>query len=86
MDLPEPTYQGVLYEYVALDEYVALATSLRGEARTVAQHYRDRGDVENNFDELKNQWGSVGFMTQEPLAKSIETITIIYVLKRGVRA
>lgn len=24
---------------------------------TLAQHYRDRGHAENNFDELKNQWG-----------------------------
>src|ERR1022692_695897 len=31
----------------------------------IAQHYRDRGDVENNFDELKNQWGWAGFTTQD---------------------
>jgi len=49
LDLPELTHQRVLYEYVVL------VTSLTGEMRTVAQHYRDRGDVENNFDELKNQ-------------------------------
>jgi hypothetical protein len=59
LDLPELTHQGVLYEYVVL------VTSLTGEVRTVAQHYRDRGDVENNFDELKNQWGWAGFMTQD---------------------
>ncbi len=59
LDLPELTHQGVLYEYVVL------VTSLTGEMRTVAQHYRDRGDVENNFDELKNQWGWAGFMTQD---------------------
>jgi hypothetical protein len=34
-----------------------LVTSLKDEVRTIAQHYRDRGDSENNFDELKNQWG-----------------------------
>ena len=28
-------------------------------------HYRDRGDAENNFDELKNQWGWAGFTTQD---------------------
>jgi len=51
LDLPELTYQGVQYEYVVL------VTSLTDEVRVVAQHYRDRGDAENNFDELKNQWG-----------------------------
>jgi hypothetical protein len=44
-------YRGVLYEYAVL------VTSLKDEVRTIAQHYRDRGDSENNFDELKNQWG-----------------------------
>ena len=59
LDLPEVTYQGVPYEYVVL------VTSLVDEVRTVAQHYRDRGDAENNFDELKNQWGWAGFTTQD---------------------
>lgn len=59
LDLPELTHQGVLYEYVVL------VTSLTDEVRTVAQHYRDRGDAENNFDELKNQWGWAGFTTQD---------------------
>jgi hypothetical protein len=27
--------------------------------------YRDRGDCENAFDELKNQWGWGGFTTHE---------------------
>ncbi len=59
LDLPELTYQGTQYEYVVL------VTSLTDEVRTVAQHYRDRGDAENNFDELKNQWGWAGFTTQD---------------------
>jgi len=59
LDLPEVTHQGVQYEYVVL------VTSLTDEVRTVAQHYRDRGDAENNFDELKNQWGWAGFTTQD---------------------
>jgi hypothetical protein len=54
LDLPELTYRGVLYEYVAL------VTSLTDGVLTIAQHYRDRGDAENNFDELKNQWGWAG--------------------------
>jgi hypothetical protein len=59
LDLPELTYRGVQYEYVVL------VTSLTDEVLTVAQHYRDRGDAENNFDELKNQWGWAGFTTQD---------------------
>src|SRR5215469_18257938 len=38
-------------------EYAVLVTSLEAELLTIAQLYRDRGDAENNFDELKNQWG-----------------------------
>lgn len=59
LDLPELTYQGTQYEYVVL------VTSLTDEVWSVAQHYRDRGDAENNFDELKNQWGWAGFTTQD---------------------
>ena len=35
------------------------------ENLTLAQLYRDRGDAENAFDELKNQWGWGGFTTQD---------------------
>jgi hypothetical protein len=59
LDLPETTHQGVRYEYAVL------VTSLQDEVRTIAQLYRDRGDSENNFDELKNQWGWSGFTTQD---------------------
>jgi hypothetical protein len=59
LDLPEAAYQGVLYEYAML------VTSLQDEVRAIAQHYRDRGDSENNFDELKNQWGWAGFTTHD---------------------
>jgi hypothetical protein len=40
-----------------------LVTSLPDPVRTVAQHYRDCGDAENNFDELKNRWEWAGFTT-----------------------
>ena len=40
-------------------EYAALVTSLSSEIVTLGQLYRDRGDCENSFDELKNQWGFV---------------------------
>lgn len=59
LDLPVTTYQGVRYEYSVL------VTSLPDEVRTIAQLYRDRGDAENNFDELKNQWGWSGFTTHD---------------------
>jgi hypothetical protein len=59
LDLPELTYQGMQYEYAVL------VTSLTDAVRSVAQLYRDRGDAENNFDELKNQWGWAGFTTQD---------------------
>jgi hypothetical protein len=38
-------------------EFSALVTSLGSEILTLGQLYRDRGDCENDFDELKNQWG-----------------------------
>lgn len=46
-------------------EYAVLVTSLPDEIMTIAQHYRDRADCENVFDELKNQWGWGGFTTQD---------------------
>src|SRR5205814_7821082 len=59
LDLPEVAHLGVLYEYAVL------VTSMADEVRTIAQHYRDRGDSENNFDELKNQWSWAGFTTHD---------------------
>jgi hypothetical protein len=59
LDLPEATGQGVRYEYSVL------VTSMQDEVFTMAQLYRDRGDSENNFDELKNQWAWSGFTTQD---------------------
>ncbi len=46
-------------------EYAVLVTSLDEEILSIAQHYRDRADCENNFDELKNHWGWGGFTTQD---------------------
>jgi hypothetical protein len=46
-------------------EYAVLVTDLSHELRAIAQLYRDRGDSENAFDELKNQWGWGGFTTQD---------------------
>src|SRR6202030_378749 len=49
----------------AVWEYTALVTSLTSEILTLGQLYRDRADCENNFDELKNQWGWAGFTTHD---------------------
>ena len=46
-------------------EYAVLVTSLEADLLTIAQLYRDRGDAENNFDELKNQRGWGGFTTHD---------------------
>jgi hypothetical protein len=48
-----------------LYEYAVLVTSLPEEILALGQHYRDRADAENNFDELKNQWGWSGFTTHD---------------------
>lgn len=50
---------------VAKYEYAVLVTSLSDEILSVAQHYRDRADSENIFDELKNQWGWGGYTTKD---------------------
>jgi len=68
--------KGIVYsqaEFVFMDskeplqehEYQVLVTSLQDEILTIAQHYRDRADAENNFDEMKNQWGWCGYTTQD---------------------
>lgn len=46
-------------------EYAVLITSLEDELLTLGEHYRDRADAENNFDELKNQWGWGGYTTKD---------------------
>ena len=46
-------------------EYAVLVTSLSDEVLTIAQWYRDRADCENVFDEIKNQWGWGGYVTQD---------------------
>lgn len=46
-------------------EWYALVTDLDLGVRAVSKLYRDRGDCENIFDEMKNQWGWGGFVTQD---------------------
>jgi hypothetical protein len=61
-------------------EYAVLATTLQGEVLTIAQHYRDRADAENNFDELKNQWGWGGYTTKDLKRCGLmaRTVALIY--------
>lgn len=61
MDLAFIETEGLAKRY----EYAVLVTSLSDEVLTIARHYRDRADAENNFDELKNQWGWGGYTTQD---------------------
>ena len=61
-------------------EYSVLVTSLTSEVVSIFQHYRDRADCENNFDEIKNQWGWGGFVTQKlkPCRFIARMIALIY--------
>jgi len=52
-------------ENIKLFEYSVLVTSLDDGVITIIDHYRDRSDCENNFDEIKNQWGWGGYTTQD---------------------
>jgi hypothetical protein len=63
-----------------LHEYTVLATTLEAGVESFGQLYRDRGDDENIFDELKNQWGWGGFTTHD-LARcrlSARLVALIY--------
>ena len=52
-------------EATDLYEYSVLVTSIDAPAESFGQLYRDRGDGENIFDEMKNQWGWGGFTTRD---------------------
>ncbi len=67
-------------EDMRLFEYSVLVTSLDDELVTLMRHYRDRADCENNFDEIKNQWGWGGFVTQQLQTSQImaRIVALIY--------
>ena len=52
-------------EATEVHEYSVLVTSLDETTEAFGQLYRDRGDGENIFDEMKNQWGWGGFTTHD---------------------
>jgi hypothetical protein len=70
---------GWVQEGTVLYENAVLVTSLQDEIFTLAQHYRDRGDAENNFDELKNQWGWLGFTTHDHARSEMMTLFVALV-------
>jgi Transposase DDE domain group 1 len=70
---------GLVREGTVLYEHAVLVTNLKTDLFTLAQHYRDRGDAENNFDELKNQWGWLGFTTQDHGRSEMMTLFIALV-------
>ncbi len=67
-------------EDMRLFEYSVLVTNLEAELVTLMRHYRDRADCENNFDEIKNQWGWGGFVTRELQTSQImaRLVALIY--------
>jgi hypothetical protein len=67
-------------EDMRLYEYSVLITNLDDGLVTIMQHYRDRADCENNFDETKNQWGWGGFVTQKLQTSQImaRMVALIY--------
>ncbi|MEO8351384.1 MAG: transposase [Chthoniobacteraceae bacterium] len=59
---------------------MVLITNMDLTVAALAQLYRDRADVENCFDELKNQWGWGGFTTRD-VARSqsmAQMVALIY--------
>jgi hypothetical protein len=60
-----------MWEYAAprSSPRARLGTLLDAEIVTLGQLYRDRGDCENTFDELNNQWSWGGFTTRDHRVK-----------------
>jgi hypothetical protein len=72
---------GVEHTIEVLDyEYQILVTNLPHEPLTLAVLYRERGDAENPFDELKNQWGWSGFTSRKLRVSqiSVRLIALVY--------
>ena len=63
--LPLLTQNGELPLEVVSYEYIVLVSTMPYEVASLVPLYRERGEAENPFDELKNQWGWAGFTTQD---------------------
>jgi hypothetical protein len=63
-----------------LYEYVVLVSNLKENLTTLLHLYRQRADVENAYDELKNQWGWGGFTTRDLLRCQMAawTVALVY--------
>lgn len=61
-------------------EYHVIVTNLKLDLVGICDLYRQRADVENTYDELKNQWGWGGFMTRDLLRCQIaaRNVALIY--------
>jgi hypothetical protein len=61
-------------------EYHVLVTNLPESLSAVVHLYRQRADMENAYDELKNQWGWGGFMTKDLLRCQVAArmVALIY--------
>lgn len=70
---------GVQVQTGPLYEHVVLVTNLKENLLTLLQLYRQRADVENAYDELKNQWGWGGFTTRDLLRCQIAARTVAQV-------
>jgi hypothetical protein len=46
-------------------EHIVLVSTLPHEVASLVPVYRERGNAENPFDELKNQWGWAGLFCSE---------------------
>lgn len=70
---------GFLKEGTVLYEHAVLVTNMEEDIYTLAHHYRDRGDAENAFDELKNQWGWLGYTTHDHARSEMMTLFVALV-------
>ena len=61
-------------------EYQVLVSNLETDLVGLCDLYRQRADIENAYDELKNQWGWGGFMTRDLLRcqVSARNVALIY--------
>lgn len=60
-------------------EYQVLVTSLTHDFLTIATLYREHGDVENVFDEIKNHWGWGGFTSHTfAVTQNIARMTALF--------
>lgn len=79
-DIPLLEQGGLPLATDPLYEYVVLVSNLKENLTTLLHLYRQRADVENAYDELKNQWGWGGFTTRDLLRCQMAawTVALVY--------